>query len=79
LVEGQLQGNIQPPTDKICAIDLGLKDFAVIVDSKGNIQKISHPKWITKIEKRIGREQRKLSRKQEGSKNREKQRIKLTP
>ena len=77
LVEGQLQENIQLPTDKICGIDLGLKDFAVIVDSEGNIQKISHPKWITKIEKRIGREQRKLSRKQEGSKNREKQRIKL--
>jgi len=43
----------QPPTDKICAIDLGLKNFVVIVDSEGNIQKISHPKWITKMEKRI--------------------------
>jgi len=63
--------------DKICAIDLGLKDFAIIVDSEGNIQKISHPKWITKMEKRIKREQRKLARKQKGSKNREKQRIKL--
>ena len=67
----------QPPTDKICAIDLGLKNFVVIVDSEGNIQKISHPKWITKMEKMIKREQRKLARKQKGSKNREKQRIKL--
>jgi len=63
--------------EKMVAIDMGLKDFAVIVDSEGNIQKISHPKWITKMEKRIKREQRKLARKQKGSKNREKQRIKL--
>jgi len=76
LVEEQPQENIQP-AEKICAIDLGLKDFVVIVDSDGNVKKIPHPKWITKTEKRIKREQRRLARKQKGSKNREKQRTKL--
>ena len=31
---------------KVIAIDMGLKDFAVIVDSEENTQKISHPKWV---------------------------------
>ncbi|MFH7835460.1 MAG: transposase [Candidatus Aenigmatarchaeota archaeon] len=65
------------PTDKICAIDLGLKDFPVVVDGMRNIQRIPHPKWLAKIEKRIKKEQRKLARKQKVSKNREKQKLKL--
>jgi len=77
LVEEQTKENIQPTTDKICAVDVGLKDYAVIADSAGNIQKIPHPKWITEVEKRIKRAQRKLAKKQKGSKNREKQRLKL--
>ncbi len=66
-----------PITEKICAIDLGLKDFAVIVYSEGNVEKVSNPKYLVKSEKRLKRLQRQLSRKQEGSKNREKARLKV--
>lgn len=62
---------------KVCAIDLGLKDYVVIVDSNGNVEKVENPKYIKRVEKKIVKEQRKLSRKKEGYKNYEKQRIKL--
>ncbi len=68
---------LKKPIDKICAIDFGVKDFAVMVDEDGNIEKINNPKHLQKAEKRLVREQRKLSRKQKGSKNFEKQRLKV--
>lgn len=67
----------EKPIDKICAIDFGVKDFAVMVDEDGNIEKINNPKHLQKAKKRLVREQRKLSRKQKGSKNFEKQRLKV--
>lgn len=54
-------------------IDVGLKEF--YTDSNGN--KVSNPKYLEKSEQKLKREQRRLSRKQKGSKNREKQRIKV--
>lgn len=54
-------------------IDVGLKEF--YTDSNGN--KVDNPKYLEKSEKKLKREQRRLSRKQKGSKNREKQRIKV--
>ena len=54
-------------------IDVGLKEF--YTDSNGN--KIDNPKYLEKSEKKLKREQRKLSRKQKGSKNRNKQRIRV--
>lgn len=54
-------------------IDLGIKSF--YTDSDGNT--ISNPRFYTKYEKKLTREHRKLSRKVKGSKNREKQRIRL--
>ena len=54
-------------------IDVGLKEF--YTDSNGN--KIDNPKYLEKLEKKLKREQRRLSRKQKGSKNRNKQRIKV--
>jgi len=54
-------------------IDVGLKEF--YTDSNGN--KIDNPKYLEKSEKKLKREQRKLSRKQKGSKNRDKQRIRV--
>ena len=54
-------------------IDLGLKDFATL--STG--EKIDNPKHLRKAEKRLAREQRRLSRKVKGSANREKQRLKV--
>lgn len=54
-------------------IDVGLKEF--YTDSNGN--KVDNPKYLEKSEKKLKREQRRLSRKQKGSKNRNKQRIRV--
>lgn len=54
-------------------IDLGLKDFAVL----SNGEKISHPKFLKKSEKRLKRLQRSVYRKVKGSKNRRKARVRL--
>lgn len=54
-------------------IDVGLKEF--YTDSNGN--KVDNPKYLEKSEQKLKREQRRFSRKQKGSKNREKQRIKV--
>lgn len=53
--------------------DLGSKDF--LTSSKG--LKIQNPKFFRKFEAQLARQQRKLSRKVKGSKNKEKQRIKV--
>lgn len=66
-----------PETDRVCAIDLGLKHFATVCYSDGTVEKVANPKYLVKTERRLTREQRKLSRKQKGSKNFEKQRQKL--
>jgi len=62
-----------PESKNYIGIDLGIKDFAII--SNGEI--IQNPKYLSKLERKLKREQRKLSRKQKGSKNRNKQRIRL--
>lgn len=54
-------------------IDVGIKDF--YTDSNGN--KIPNPKFLEKSARKLIRAQRSLSRKQLGSNNRNKQRIKL--
>jgi len=64
------------PKNKCCGIDLGLKEFATITDDNGTY-KIEHPKYLRKGEKKLKRLQIVLSRKQEGSNNREKARKKL--
>ena len=57
----------------IVGIDVGLKDFAVLSD--GTI--IKNPRYLKKYENRLAKEQRKLSKKQKGSNNRLKQRLKV--
>ena len=59
--------------DKSIGIDVGLKEF--YTDS--NDDKVDNPKYLEKSEKKLKREQRRLSRKQKGSKNRNKQRIRV--
>lgn len=54
-------------------IDLGIKDFAIT--SNGNI--FENPKWLRKSEKKLKKFQRSLSRKKNGSKNREKARLRV--
>jgi len=77
LVETEnVKNKVKEPINKVCGIDLGLKDFAIITNGTG-IYKIEHPKYLRKAEKRLKRLQKALSRKQEGSKNREKARRKL--
>lgn len=58
---------------KKVGIDLGLDNF--IYDSNGN--KIKHPKILDKSLKKLGKEQRRLSRKKKKSRNMKKQRIKV--
>ena len=54
-------------------IDLGIKDFAIL----SNGEKISNPKFLRSKEKRLKVLQRRLSKKQKGSNNRNKARIKV--
>jgi len=54
-------------------IDVGIKDF--YSDSNGNV--VHNPKYLEKSTRKLIREQRRLSRKQKGSNNRNKQRIKV--
>ena len=52
-------------------IDVGIKEF--YSDSNGNV--VANPKYLEKSMRKLIREQRKLSRKQKGSNNRNKQRV----
>ncbi len=63
----------KPKQDKTLGIDLGIKDFATF--SNGTV--IKNPRHLSKKTKALKRQQRKLSRKKKGSKNRNKQRIKV--
>jgi len=58
-------------TGPAVGVDVGLKDLAVL--STG--EKIPHPRYLRKAEKRLARLQRSYSRKVKGSKNREKARL----
>ena len=64
---------ILPNNGGMVGIDAGLT--VLYTDSENN--KISNPRTLSKHEKRIRRLQRELTRKQKGSKNREKARIRL--
>ena len=65
----------QPMPNKggMIGIDVGIKEF--YSDSNGNV--VSNPKYLEKFMRKLMREQRKLSRKQKGSSNRNKQRVKV--
>lgn len=54
-------------------IDVGIREF--YSDSNGNI--VSNPKYLEKSMRKLIREQRRLSRKQKGSNNHNKQRVKV--
>ena len=60
-------------TGSVVGIDLGIKDFCITSDGF----KIPNPHFLKESEKKLIREQRKLSRKSRGSSNYEKQRVKL--
>ncbi|ADR19969.1 RNA-guided endonuclease TnpB family protein [Calditerrivibrio nitroreducens] len=82
LVVCETEINVLPENKYIAGVDLGIKNFVTIARvNKDNTliktEKVPHPKTLQKYEKRIKRLQRQLSRKQKGSKNRQKARIKL--
>jgi putative transposase len=52
-------------------VDVGLNEIATL--STG--EKIQNPQWFRKSEKKLAKEQRKLSRKKKGSENRKKQKV----
>ena len=54
-------------------IDLGIKDFAVL----SNGEKIANPKHLKSKEKKLAKHQKRLSRKNKGSKNRLKQKLRV--
>jgi putative transposase len=60
-----------PETGAGCGIDLGLGHFAVLDDGT----KVSAPRFLRRAEKKLKQAQRDLSRKQEGSRNRDKARV----
>lgn len=62
-----------PKNEFAVGIDLGLTDFAITSDGI----KYSNPRYLRKSLNKLAKEQRKLSRKKKGSKNRNKQRIKV--
>ncbi len=64
---------VNPASSKSVGIDLGIKHF--IVDSNG--KKVDSPKFLQQKISRLKRYQRQVSRKQKGSNNRNKARLKL--
>jgi len=77
LVETENPRNkVVEPKSKACGVDLGLEHFVTVTNDFGSY-KVEHPKYLLKAEERLRRLQRSLSRKQKGSKNSEKARLKL--
>lgn len=71
LVETEVQR--LPKTNSTVGIDVGLKDFAILSD--GMIY--SNPKFFRRLEEKLAKAQRILSRRKKGSSNWNKQRIKV--
>ena len=63
----------RPNNDGVVGIDVGIKEF--YSDSNGTV--VSNPKYLEKSMRKLVREQRRLSRKEKGSNNRNKQRIRV--
>lgn len=71
LVETEVQE--LPKTGSEVGIDVGLKDFAILSDGT----KYKNPKWFRKLEQKLAKAQRILSRRTKGGSNWNKQRIKV--
>ncbi|MFJ9827633.1 RNA-guided endonuclease InsQ/TnpB family protein [Streptomyces sp. NPDC101160] len=73
VVETDSDADLLPPVDGDQGIDLGLTRFAVLADGSH----IANPRFLRRAEKKLAKRQRELSRKEMGSNNREKARIKV--
>jgi len=77
LVETENPRNkVVEPKSKACGIDLGLEHFATVTNDFGS-QKVEHPKYLRREEERLKKLQKSFSKKQKGSKNSEKARLRL--
>ena len=63
----------RPNAGCMIGIDVGIKEF--YSDSNGNV--VNNPKYLEQSMRKLVREQRRLSRKQKGSNNRNRQRVKV--
>lgn len=72
-IQCELEADPHPHGTGEIGVDLGLKHFAVL----SNGEKIEHPQYLRHSEQRLKQHQRQLSRKQKGSANWEKARLKL--
>jgi putative transposase len=66
-----------PPVPRTAGIDLGLVSFATVVASDGTIEVLPDPRHLRAAERRLARAQREVSRKQKGSRNRAKARLRV--
>ena len=66
-----------PPVTRTAGIDLGLARFAVVAASDGTTEVVANPRHLRAAEQRLARAQRALSRKQKGSANRAKARVRV--
>jgi len=77
LVETENRRNkVVEPKSKACGIDLGLEHFATVTNDFGSY-KVEHPKYLRRGEERLRRLQKSFSKKQKGSKNSEKARLRF--
>lgn len=64
---------LQKPSEKVVGLDFSMKEL--YYSSENEIA--NYPRYFRQSQEKLAKEQRKLSRKKKGSKNREKQRIKI--
>ena len=67
------ENKLLPENNNKVGIDLGIKEFAITSDGEF----FNNPKWLRKSLKKLKKLQKDLSRKEKGSNNRNKQRIKV--
>jgi putative transposase len=69
----EVEPDILPEAEPVIGIDLGLTHFAVLSDGR----KITSPRFLRREEKKLKRRQRELCRKEKGSRNWDKARVKV--
>jgi putative transposase len=69
----ELEPGSLPETEPVIGVDLGLIHFAVLSDGR----KIASPRFLRRAEKKLKHAQRVMSRKEKGSRNQDKARIKV--
>ena len=73
LIDGDLLRTMNKPTNNSVGIDLGIKTLLTL----SNGESIDNPRWITSNEKKLKKLHKQLSKKQKGSNNRAKAKLKL--